>query len=138
MRAPDGRLKLQSLNRLTHVVDPNHRRAPRRPLQSQGQRPAQPIHRVGREGIKGVKHADETGGLSGAPVKNKSTHTIKVLAQTLQGKLPIIGVGGILNGEDAAEKLRAGASLVQIYSGFIYRGPQLIHEACAAIRGSNN
>lgn len=93
---------------------------------------------LSREGIEGVKHADETGGLSGAPVKNKSTHTIKVLAQTLQGKLPIIGVGGILNGEDAAEKLRAGASLVQIYSGFIYRGPQLIHEACAAIRGSNN
>jgi dihydroorotate dehydrogenase len=58
-----------------------------------------------------------------------------VLAETLQGKLPIIGVGGILSGEDAAEKLRAGASLVQIYSGFIYRGPQLIHEACASIKG---
>lgn len=84
---------------------------------------------LSREGIEGVKHADEAGGLSGAPVNSKSTHTIRVLAQELQGKLPIIGVGGILKGEDAAEKLRAGASLVQIYSGFIYRGPELITEA---------
>ncbi|HEY6528429.1 MAG TPA: quinone-dependent dihydroorotate dehydrogenase [Cellvibrionaceae bacterium] len=87
---------------------------------------------LSREGVEGVEHAEEAGGLSGAPVKNKSTHTISVLAQELQGKLPIIGVGGILKGEDAAEKLRAGASLVQIYSGFIYRGPGLIAEACAA------
>ncbi|MEY4590823.1 MAG: hypothetical protein RL497_2899 [Pseudomonadota bacterium] len=87
---------------------------------------------LSREGIEGVQYANEAGGLSGAPVKNKSTHTIRVLAQALQGKLPIIGVGGILNGEDAAEKLRAGASLVQLYSGFIYRGPELIAEACSA------
>jgi dihydroorotate dehydrogenase len=91
---------------------------------------------LSREGVEGVQHADEAGGLSGAPVKNKSTHTIGVLAQELQGRLPIIGVGGILKGEDAAEKLRAGASLVQIYSGFIYRGPGLIAEACKACRDS--
>lgn len=89
---------------------------------------------LSREGIEGVPHAEEAGGLSGAPVKNKSTHTIRVLAQALQGKLPIIGVGGISTGEDAAEKLRAGASLVQIYSGFIYRGPHLITEASAACK----
>jgi len=90
---------------------------------------------ISREGIEGVKYADESGGLSGAPVRSKSTHTIKVLAQALQGRLPIIGVGGILTGQDAADKMSAGASLVQVYSGFIYRGPQLIHEACASIAG---
>ncbi len=70
--------------------------------------------------------ANETGGLSGAPVKDKSTHVVRGLAAELNGKLPIIAAGGILSAEDAQEKLSAGASLVQIYSGLIYRGPKLI------------
>ena len=76
---------------------------------------------LGREGVAGLAHADEAGGLSGAPVRDKSTHTVKVLAQTLGGRLPIIAVGGITEGRHAAEKIEAGASLVQLYSGFIYK-----------------
>ena len=78
-------------------------------------------------------HADETGGLSGAPLFARSTAVLKKLAVALAGELPIIGVGGIMSGEDAVAKLEAGASLVQIYSGFIYRGPALVGEAAAAI-----
>lgn len=70
--------------------------------------------------------ANEAGGLSGAPVKQKSTYVVAKLAQVLNGKLPIIAAGGILTAGDAQEKLAAGASLVQIYSGLIYKGPQLI------------
>ncbi len=70
--------------------------------------------------------AQEPGGLSGAPVKAKSTAVVKDLAAELQGKIPIIAAGGILSSEDAQEKLDAGASLVQLYSGLIYKGPQLI------------
>ncbi len=88
---------------------------------------------LGREGVAGLAHADEAGGLSGAPVRDKSTHTVKVLAQTLGGRLPIIAVGGITEGRHAAEKIEAGASLVQLYSGFIYKGPALIREAVDAI-----
>lgn len=88
---------------------------------------------ISREGVEGSALASEAGGLSGAPVRDKSTQVIKLLAASLKGKLPIIGVGGILNGDDAAQKIEAGASLVQIYSGFIYRGPQLIAESAAAI-----
>ena len=87
---------------------------------------------IGREGVELSPHAEEAGGLSGLPVKDKSTHAIKVLAQALDHKIPIIGVGGILSGDDAAEKLAAGASLVQLYSGFIYRGPELVCEAANA------
>ena len=83
--------------------------------------------------MEGLKHGDEMGGLSGAPVRAKSTHAIGILAGHLRGRLPILGVGGILSGEDASEKIRAGASLVQIYSGFLYRGPTLIEEAARAI-----
>ena len=83
---------------------------------------------LSREGVEGLPHADETGGLSGAPVFRKSTDMLKKLATALAGELPIIGVGGIMGGEDAAEKIRAGASLVQFYSGFIYRGPDLVSE----------
>jgi dihydroorotate dehydrogenase len=88
---------------------------------------------ISRTGVEGLPHGEEAGGLSGAPVRDKSTTVIRQLAAELQGALPIIGVGGILNGADAAEKIKAGASLVQIYSGLIYRGPALISEACAAI-----
>ncbi len=82
---------------------------------------------------KGLPHGDEAGGLSGAPVREKSTHTVKVLAGELGGRLPIIAAGGITEGAHAAEKIAAGASLVQIYSGFIYKGPALIREAVDAI-----
>jgi len=88
---------------------------------------------LGREGVEGLEHGDEAGGLSGAPVLEKSTHTVKVLADELGGKLPIIAAGGITEGRHAAQKIAAGASLVQIYSGFIYKGPALIREAVDAI-----
>lgn len=90
---------------------------------------------LGREGVKGLEFGDEAGGLSGAPVRDKSTHIVQVLASELAGRLPIIAVGGITEGKHAAEKIAAGASLVQIYSGFIYKGPALIREAVDAIAG---
>jgi dihydroorotate dehydrogenase len=89
---------------------------------------------LSREGVANLPHGNETGGLSGAPVREISTAVIRRLATELHGALPIIGVGGILSGADAAEKIRAGAALVQIYSGMIYRGPELIGEAVAAIQ----
>ncbi|MDD5301371.1 MAG: quinone-dependent dihydroorotate dehydrogenase [Gallionella sp.] len=89
---------------------------------------------LSREGVENLPHGAESGGLSGAPVRDKSTAVIRRLAAELQGALPIIGVGGILNGADAAEKINAGAALVQLYSGLIYRGPELVGECCAAIR----
>lgn len=88
---------------------------------------------LSREGVEGLQYADEAGGLSGAPVRDKSTHTVRVLAGELQGRLPIIAVGGITEGQHAADKIAAGASLVQIYSGFIYQGPALIRQAVDAI-----
>jgi dihydroorotate dehydrogenase len=88
---------------------------------------------LSREGVEGLPNAAETGGLSGAPVRDKSTAVIRHLAASLQGEIPIIGVGGILNGADAQEKIDAGASLVQLYSGLIYRGPALVREACTAL-----
>jgi dihydroorotate dehydrogenase len=83
---------------------------------------------IARDMIAGHQHADEAGGLSGAPVKEKSTFVVRELAKELNGKIPIIAAGGILNAADAQEKLTAGASLVQLYSGLIYRGPQLIED----------
>lgn len=88
---------------------------------------------IGREGVEQYSTSQETGGLSGLPVQQKSTTVIKALYAELGESLPIIGVGGIVDGESAAEKIRAGAKLVQIYSGFIYRGPALVVEAAAAI-----
>ncbi len=87
-----------------------------------------------RTGVEHLAHGKEAGGLSGTPVRDKSTAVIRQLAAELQGALPIIGVGGILNGEDALEKMRAGASLVQLYTGMIYRGPALIAECAAALK----
>ena len=88
---------------------------------------------ISRAGVEGCANAVETGGLSGAPLLAASTEVVRKLAAALQGELPIIGVGGIMNGEQAAAKIAAGASLVQFYSGFIYRGPKLVGEAAAAI-----
>ncbi|MGJ7470721.1 quinone-dependent dihydroorotate dehydrogenase [Kosakonia cowanii] len=78
--------------------------------------------------VQGMKHCDETGGLSGRPLQLKSTQIIRRLSQELSGRLPIIGVGGIDSVIAAREKMEAGASLVQIYSGFIFKGPPLVKE----------
>jgi dihydroorotate dehydrogenase len=83
---------------------------------------------VSRATVTGLPHAQETGGLSGAPLRDASTQVIRKLAQLLEGSVPIIGVGGVMSAADARAKLQAGASLVQIYTGFIYRGPALIGE----------
>lgn len=88
---------------------------------------------LSRDRVQGMANANEAGGLSGAPVREKSTIVIKQLSQRLQNEVPIIGVGGILSGEDAAEKMAAGASLVQLYSGLIYKGPALVHDVCKAL-----
>ncbi|MBS7325159.1 MAG: quinone-dependent dihydroorotate dehydrogenase [Thiopseudomonas sp.] len=88
---------------------------------------------LSRASVEGMQHADEAGGLSGAPVREQSTHVVRVLAETLQGRLPIIAVGGITEGKHAAEKIEAGASLVQLYSGFLYKGPALIRQSVDAI-----
>jgi dihydroorotate dehydrogenase len=88
---------------------------------------------LARDMVQGLPNANETGGLSGAPVKDKSTLVIQQLSQRLQGAVPIIGVGGILTGADAVEKIAAGASLVQVYSGLIYKGPKLVHELCRSL-----
>jgi dihydroorotate dehydrogenase len=89
---------------------------------------------LSREGVEGLPHGNETGGLSGAPVREKSTAVIRQLAAELKGALPIIGVGGITKGEHALEKMQAGASLVQFYSGMIYRGWELVAECAAAVK----
>ncbi|MBL0709802.1 MAG: quinone-dependent dihydroorotate dehydrogenase [Colwellia sp.] len=81
---------------------------------------------LSREGVEGLEHGDQQGGLSGEPVKDKSTTVIKILSKALDNQLPIIGVGGIASSSDANEKLAAGASLVQVYTGFIYQGPGLV------------
>ncbi|MDI1231919.1 MAG: quinone-dependent dihydroorotate dehydrogenase [Methylobacter sp.] len=83
---------------------------------------------IARDRIAGHPLANEAGGLSGAPVKEQATIVVRGLAAELNGKIPIIAAGGILTAADAQEKLAAGAALVQIYSGLIYRGPQLIED----------
>jgi len=89
---------------------------------------------ISREGVGGLQHADEQGGLSGAPLRDASTAVIRHLAQIMDGALPIIGVGGIMCASDAREKLEAGASLIQLYCGLVYRGPQLVREIVAGLQ----
>lgn len=88
---------------------------------------------ISRDAVQGHRHENEAGGLSGAPVRQPSVRVIEALHAELGDRLPIIGVGGITDAESAVEKIRAGASLVQVYTGFIYRGPALINEAVEAI-----
>ncbi len=88
---------------------------------------------ITRDAVQGLAHADEMGGLSGAPVATLSNRVIRSLHQLLGKDIPIIGVGGILSAEDAQAKLDAGASLVQLYTGLIYRGPALIRECAEAL-----
>jgi dihydroorotate dehydrogenase len=87
-----------------------------------------------REGVRGLPHAEEAGGLSGAPIRARATATLAAFAAALRGEADLIGVGGILRGADAADKLDAGASLVQLYTGLIYRGPGLVAECILACR----
>lgn len=89
---------------------------------------------ITRDAVKGLPHAEETGGLSGAPVFELSNTVIRALKSELGDAIPIIGVGGILSGKDAQAKIDAGASLVQLYTGLIYRGPSLVKECAAALR----
>ena len=88
---------------------------------------------LSREGVETSPLAAEAGGLSGSPLFDKSTAVIRDLAQALAGELPIIAAGGITSGIRARAKLEAGAALVQLYSGLIYRGPQLVAECIEAI-----
>jgi dihydroorotate dehydrogenase len=89
---------------------------------------------ISRDAVQGMQHAEEAGGLSGSPVFDASNQVIRALKAELGDALPIIGVGGILSGADARAKMDAGAGLVQLYSGLIYRGPALIRECADALR----
>jgi len=88
------------------------------------------------QAVAHLPHGSEAGGLSGAPLTRRATEVVSRLHEVLGDQVPIIGVGGIMSGVDAVAKLHAGASLVQIYSGFIYRGPGLIKEAVEALAGA--
>ena len=87
-----------------------------------------------REAVLGLRHADEAGGLSGAPVLAASNRVISQLRAALGQAFPIIGVGGVMSGADAVSKIKAGADVVQIYTGLIYRGPGLVRESAIAIK----
>jgi dihydroorotate dehydrogenase len=91
---------------------------------------------LSREAVQGLPHADEAGGLSGAPVLQASNRVIAQLRAALGQGFPLIGVGGILSAQDALSKIAAGADVVQIYTGLIYRGPALVREAAQAIKGA--
>lgn len=83
---------------------------------------------LSREGVEGLRYAYEGGGLSGAPLLDRSNRVLRRLNSAFQGRMPLIGVGGILRGADAVQKMNAGADLIQIYTGLVYRGPELIGE----------
>lgn len=87
---------------------------------------------LAREAVKGQQYAEEQGGLSGKPVTQKSTEVIRLFHQVLGDEIPIIGVGGVSSTQDAKDKLEAGASLVQIYTGFVYQGADLIRQCAKA------
>ncbi|HMN20730.1 MAG TPA: quinone-dependent dihydroorotate dehydrogenase [Ottowia sp.] len=89
---------------------------------------------LARDAVQGLPHADEAGGLSGAPVREASNAVIRQLRAALGPDFPIIGVGGILSGADAQAKIAAGADLVQIYTGLVYKGPALVDEVARALR----
>ena len=89
---------------------------------------------ISREGVERLAYADEAGGLSGAPVFEKATHVLGALSRRLGNEIPLIGVGGVMDGKAARAKLEAGAQLVQLYTGLIYRGPALVKETIEATR----
>ncbi len=84
---------------------------------------------VSRDTVEGCVNAEETGGLSGSPVRDQSNHILKLFREQLDDSIPLIGVGGVMSEHDAEEKLKMGADLVQVYTGFIYQGPGLIKKA---------
>jgi len=88
---------------------------------------------LSRDGVEGVIDGNQQGGLSGKPLKDKADHSLQVMAAHLDKKIPIIAVGGISCADDAEKKIKLGASLVQIYTGFIYQGPKLVHECVERI-----
>ena len=88
-----------------------------------------------REGVEGLRHAGEAGGLSGTPIRTRSTHVLAQFARLLGQRVALIGCGGILSAGDVREKIAAGASLVQLYTGLVYRGPGLVSECASAFRG---
>ncbi|BCO27779.1 dihydroorotate dehydrogenase (quinone) [Rhodoferax lithotrophicus] len=89
---------------------------------------------LSRDAVQGMEHAQEAGGLSGAPVLTMSNRVISQLRASLGQNFPIIGVGGIMSAQDAVSKIRAGADVVQIYSGLIYQGPELVSETASLIK----
>ncbi|MFM9879052.1 MAG: quinone-dependent dihydroorotate dehydrogenase [Burkholderiaceae bacterium] len=91
---------------------------------------------VSRAGVAGLQHADETGGLSGSPLLSQSNAVVRQLRELLGAGFPIIGVGGILSAQDAVSKIKAGADVVQIYTGLIYQGPKLVNLAANMIKNS--
>ena len=88
---------------------------------------------ISRDAVKGMRHANEQGGLSGAPVKDKSDHVLAMFRKHLPPEIALIGTGGITSGEDAAKKIQLGANLVQFYTGFVYKGPDLVGDCLKAI-----
>ena len=88
---------------------------------------------VSRDGVKGLRHAGEQGGLSGAPVRDKANHVLAAFRSALPESCALIGTGGIITGSDAAEKMTLGADLVQFYTGFVYKGPDLVADCAEAI-----
>jgi dihydroorotate dehydrogenase len=88
---------------------------------------------LARDAVKGRSHADEAGGLSGRPLREQATAVVARIVKALDGALPVIGVGGVMSGTDAKEKIDAGATLVQLYTGLIYRGPALVAECAEAL-----
>jgi dihydroorotate dehydrogenase len=90
---------------------------------------------VSREGVEGLPHFTEAGGLSGAPIRSRATRVLQQLHSHLKNEVTLIGSGGIVERKDAAERIHAGAALVQLYTGLIYRGPRLIAECVSAFRG---
>lgn len=88
---------------------------------------------INRKGVEGLLHAEETGGLSGAPLRERSTAVVRLVAEHVKGEIPIIASGGVMTGSDAVEKMEAGAKLVQLFTGFIYNGPKLVADSVEAI-----
>ncbi len=91
---------------------------------------------LSREGVEGLAHAEQAGGLSGAPLHERANRTTARLRERLGPGFPIVGVGGILDARDALDKVRCGADLVQLYSGLIYRGPRLVRDCAQALAGA--
>lgn len=89
---------------------------------------------IARDGVEGLRHGDEQGGLSGAPLRSRADEVLRRFRAELPDEIALIGLGGITRGEDAADKITAGAGLVQFYTGMIYQGPELIADCVEAIR----